>query len=132
MAVDGKDTRILVVDDEPSVREFVERALRHYGYDVTSAADGNAAIAALSDGTVFDMLLTDIVMPDLDGVALALKVANDWPDTKIVMMSGYTQQRQRAHNLEELVEAIISKPFSIEDLCEQIDDVLSGKSKNPA
>lgn len=121
--------RILVVDDEPSVREFVERALHHFGYEVMSATDGNSALEILAKEPAFDVVLTDIVMPDLDGVSLALKIARDFPNTKIMMMSGYVQQRQRAYNLEKLVEDVLSKPFSIEDLCDRVDKVVKGERK---
>ena len=121
--------RILVVDDEPSVREFVERALHHFGYEVIAASDGNSALEILAKEPAFDVVLTDIVMPDLDGVSLALKIARDFPNTKIMMMSGYVQQRQRAYNLEKLVEDVLSKPFSIEDLCERVDKVVKGERK---
>lgn len=115
---------ILVADDEPSVREFVERALTHAGYTVTAVQDGNAALKALGQKK-FDLLLTDIVMPDLDGIALSLKVAKDYPDTKIMMMSGYANQRQRAHNLDFLAHEIISKPFTLDEIIKRVKIVLS-------
>lgn len=114
------DTRwILVADDEPSVRQFVERALNYAGYAVTAVPDGNAALEALTKRK-YDLLLTDIVMPDLDGIALALKVTKDYPDTRILMMSGYANQRQRAHNLEFLAHEVISKPFTLEEITKRI------------
>ena len=114
------DTRwILVADDEPSVRQFVERALNYAGYAVTAVPDGNAALEALTKRK-YDLLLTDIVMPDLDGIALALKVAKDYPDTRILMMSGYANQRQRAHNLDFLAHEVISKPFTLEEITKRI------------
>ncbi len=113
---------ILVADDEPSVREFVERALNYAGYAVKAVPDGNAALQALQERT-YDLLLTDIVMPDLDGIDLSLKVSKDYPDTRILMMSGYANQRQRAHNLEFLAHEVISKPFSLEEITRKIDSV---------
>jgi len=114
---------ILVADDEPSVREFVERALTYGGFQVTSVPDGNAALEAL-EKKKYDLLLTDIVMPDLDGIALSLKVAKDHPETKIVMMSGYANQRQRAHNLDYLAHEVISKPFTLDEIVKRIKSVL--------
>lgn len=116
--------KVLVADDEPSVREFVTRALVHGGFDVTAVHDGNAALEALGLET-YDLLLTDIVMPDMDGIALALKVAKDYPQTKIVMMSGYANQRQRAHNLDFLAHEVISKPFTLDDIIGRIGAVLA-------
>lgn len=115
---------ILVADDEPSVREFVERALNYAGFSVTAVPDGNAALEALTHRK-YDLLLTDIVMPDLDGIALSLKVAKDFPDTKIVMMSGYANQRQRAHNLDFLAHEVISKPFTLEEITKRISAALA-------
>jgi two-component system, cell cycle response regulator CpdR len=119
------DTKwILVADDEPSVRQFVERALNYAGYAVTAVPDGNAALEALTKRK-YDLLLTDIVMPDLDGIALALKVAKDYPDTRILMMSGYANQRQRAHNLDFLAHEVISKPFTLEEITKRISGALT-------
>ncbi|MDD9900014.1 MAG: response regulator [Alphaproteobacteria bacterium] len=115
---------ILVADDEPSVREFVERALNYAGFGVTAVPDGNAALDALSKRK-YDLLLTDIVMPDLDGIALSLKVSKDHPDTKILMMSGYANQRQRAHNLDFLVHEVITKPFSLEEITQKVQTALT-------
>jgi len=115
---------ILVADDEPSVREFVLRALTYGGFEVTSVPDGNAALAALAEKP-YDLLLTDIVMPDLDGIALALKVAKDYPATKIVLMSGYANQRQRAHNLDFLAQEVISKPFTLDEIVAKVKAVLA-------
>lgn len=119
------DTKwILVADDEPSVRQFVERALNYAGYAVTAVPDGNAALDALSKRK-YDLLLTDIVMPDLDGIALALKVSKDYPKTRILMMSGYANQRQRAHNLDFLAHEVISKPFTLEEVTKRISAALA-------
>lgn len=114
---------ILVADDEPSVRQFVERALNYAGYAVTAVPDGNAALEALGKRK-YDLLLTDIVMPDLDGIALSLKVAKDFPETKILMMSGYSNQRQRAHNLDFLAHEVISKPFTLDEITKRISSTL--------
>ena len=115
---------ILVADDEPSVREFVERSLAYAGYDVTAVPDGHAALEQLS-ARPFDLLLTDIVMPDLDGISLALKVAKDYPATRIMLMSGYANQRQRAHNLDFLAHDVLSKPFSLEEITRRVHDALT-------
>lgn len=124
-ATKSEDTKwILVADDEPAVRQFVERALNYAGYAVTAVPDGNAALEALAKRK-YDLLLTDIVMPDLDGIALSLKVSKDYPGTKILMMSGYANQRQRAHNLDFLAHEIISKPFALEDIMQRVKALLA-------
>lgn len=123
-ASDHDDTLwILVADDEPAVRQFVERALNYAGYAVTAVADGNAALEELAKRR-YHLLLTDIVMPELDGIALSLKAAKDYPDMKILMMSGYANQRQRAHNLDFLAHEVISKPFSLDEITNRVRDTL--------
>lgn len=124
MTKDDDTKWILVADDEPSVRQFVERALNYAGYAVTSVPDGNAALDALGKRE-YALLLTDIVMPDLDGIALSLKVAKDYPGTKILMMSGYANQRQRAHNLDFLAHEVISKPFTLEEITKRVSAALA-------
>ncbi len=114
---------ILVADDEPSVREFVERALNYAGFAVTAVGDGNAALTALARQP-YDLMLTDIVMPDLDGIALALKVSKDYPDMKILMMTGYSNQKERAHNLDFLAHEVIVKPFTLEEITRRVKAVL--------
>ncbi len=114
---------ILVAEDNDSVREYVERGLRSFGHEVTCAADGGAALACARANS-FDLLPTDIVMPVMDGIALALAVGEVAPQMPIVMMSGYAKERQRAHNLDSLIADILSKPFTLGELRTAIDRVL--------
>ena len=116
--------RILLAEDDPAVREFVSRALVHSGHNVTAVDDGLAAVEALT-GNAYDLLITDIVMPGMDGIALALKVSKDQPELPILMMTGYAAERQRAHNLEALIHKVIAKPFAMADLLAAVDDALA-------
>lgn len=116
-------SRIIVAEDEAGVREFVTRALTIDGHQVTAVEDGLRALDALASDD-FDLLLTDIVMPGLDGIALALKVGTSYPDMRILLMSGYAAERQRAHNLEALVHRVVAKPFSLKELCEAVRQTL--------
>ncbi|RMD63919.1 MAG: response regulator [Alphaproteobacteria bacterium] len=124
--------RILVAEDDLAVQSFVARALAHRGHAVTAVGDGVQALEALNDGA-FDILLTDIVMPGLDGIALALKVAREWPQMPVLLMTGYAAERQRAHNLEELIHEVITKPFTLTQVCDAVEaalqrrDVASGR-----
>ncbi len=115
--------RILVAEDDRAVQSFVARALRLRGYQVTAVDDGLQALEALNAGT-YDLLVTDIVMPGLDGIALALKVARDDPDLPILLITGYSADRQRAHNLDELICRVLVKPFSLQEICDTVADVL--------
>lgn len=115
--------KIIIAEDDAAVREFVDRALSYRGHDVTAVADGIDALAAIGEED-YELLITDIVMPGLDGIALALKLAKERPDLTILMMTGYAAERQRAHNLESLIHQVIAKPFSLEQICDAVDEAL--------
>lgn len=119
---------ILIAEDEMAIRMFVSRALEHRGHSTVSVEDGGAAIDAMATEK-FDLLLTDIVMPIMDGIALALKVSSENPEMPILMMTGYSHERQRAHNLECLIHDVISKPFSLDELCDTVDNILKNQKK---
>ncbi len=120
--------RVLIAEDDMAVQSFVCRALAHRGHDVTGVDDGIRALEALQTQE-YDALLTDIVMPGMDGIALALKVSRDWPNLPILLMTGYSAERQRAHNLEALVFKVIPKPFTLAQICDAVDAML--QAHNP-
>ena len=109
--------KILIAEDDDAIRELVMRALDEDGHELTGTADGAEALEVLShhDGE-FDLLLTDVKMPVLDGIALALATGRDHPDVAIMLMTGYADQRERAHGLDALVHDVINKPFSVEQI----------------
>jgi len=120
--------RILVAEDESIIREFVARALTLKGHEVVTAEDGGFAVEVLiEDRGGFDLLLSDIKMPVMDGIALALKVGADYPGLKIVLMTGFADQRERAHGLEALIHDVIAKPFTLEVLIKAVDDALNDR-----
>ncbi len=90
------------------MRELVARALKQDGHEVVANCDGAAALdALLRDGGAFDLLLTDIKMPMMDGIALALAASRDYPALPILLMTGYADQRERASGLELLIRDVI-------------------------
>ena len=106
--------RILVAEDDPSVRAFVVSALTMKGHEVVAEEDGGLAAETVdSEEGRFDLLLSDIKMPIMDGIGLALHVAAKYPDIIIVLMTGFADQRERAHGLEALIYDVITKPFSL-------------------
>jgi CheY-like chemotaxis protein len=117
---------ILLAEDDEAVREFVKRALGHYGHRVTAVGDGGAALAALEESP-YDLLLTDIVMPGMDGIALALKATKERPALPVVLMTGFAAERQRAHNLDALIDRVVSKPFSLKEICAVVEDALQAR-----
>ncbi|WP_334130386.1 response regulator [Sneathiella sp.] len=122
--------RILIAEDEAALREFISRALIHHGHEVVAVGDGADALVTLQRGQPFDLLLTDIVMPVMDGIALALKVAKEFPDLRILMMTGYAAERQRAYNLDVLIHDVIAKPFTLAEICEKVTEALTSDRTN--
>ena len=120
--------RILIAEDDDNVRAFVARALAHAGHEVVEAEDGGlASEVMLEEGGRFDLLLSDIKMPVMDGIALALNVASSWPAVTILLMTGFADQRERAHGLEALIYDVIPKPFSLQVLMDKVADALAGR-----
>ncbi|MBL6953693.1 MAG: response regulator [Alphaproteobacteria bacterium] len=116
--------RILIAEDEESVRNLVTRVLQLHDHEVKAVVDGSAALEALSQDE-YDLLLTDIVMPVVDGIALALKASAAYPTLRILMMTGYAEQKRRAHNLDVLIHDVLLKPFSIEELAQAVEQTLN-------
>jgi two-component system cell cycle response regulator CpdR len=117
--------RILIAEDDDSVRAFLEMALSMEGHDITLAFDGAMAFDVLNEQKGdFDLLLTDIQMPVMDGIALALSAARDFPELTILMMTGYAHQRERAFGLDKLVHDVVSKPFSLAQIRESVQGAL--------
>lgn len=120
--------RILIAEDDENVRQFVSRALMIAGHEVIEAEDGGLAAELVEEHEGrFDLLLSDIKMPVMDGIALALTVAADYPGITIVLMTGFADQRERAHGLDALIYDVIPKPFTLQGLMEKVDDALAGR-----
>ena len=120
--------RLLIVDDEESMRTLVARAIAMDGHEIVTAADGAEALEILSNGqNAFDLLLTDIQMPVMDGIALALTAARDLPDLTILLMTGFADQRERASGLNAIAHDVISKPFSVADIRSAVADALAAR-----
>ncbi|RYE56915.1 MAG: response regulator [Rhizobiaceae bacterium] len=107
--------RILITEDEDSLRSFVARALRMDGHETIEAADGAEGLEALAEGK-FDLLLSDIRMPVMDGIELTHKAAAAHPGLKILLMTGYAEQRERADDLASKIIDVVSKPFTLPDI----------------
>ena len=113
---------ILIVDDEDPVREFVRDALESEGYTILDTADPLEARRIATTQTVH-LLLTDVVMPRMNGLELADRVEAASPTTKVLMMSGFMTPPMKASG-----RTILSKPFSIDALLNAVRDALSGRS----
>jgi DNA-binding response OmpR family regulator len=118
--------RILLVDDEEPVRGFLRRALEMDGHAVVTAEDGGEGLERLQEEAgAFDLLITDIRMPIMDGIALALAAKRDFPNVTVLLMTGFADQRERAKNLDAIVADVLTKPFSLSDLRATVRRVLS-------
>ncbi|HZC33312.1 MAG TPA: response regulator [Candidatus Bathyarchaeia archaeon] len=108
---------VLVVDDEPAIRTWVERVLARWGIDAVLAADGRQALRLVADGTVRpDVLLTDLEMPSMGGVELAARMHALRPGMRIVMMTGDAGRAAAARERSSLVAVVLDKPILISDL----------------
>ncbi len=122
--------RILISEDEISLRDLVVRALAEDGHGTVACGDGAAALDAVArDAGRFDLLLADIKMPIMDGIALALAVARDHPSLPILLMTGYADQRERASGLEALVSGVLTKPFTLAELRFAVAAALASRGK---
>jgi two-component system, cell cycle response regulator CpdR len=122
--------RILIAEDEEAIRNLVARALRQDGHDVMTANDGAQALDVLGrENGAFELLLTDIRMPVMDGIALAHAAAREHPTVTILLMTGYADQRERAHGLDALIHDVIPKPFSLGTMRRAVNDALDALAR---
>ncbi|WP_193170333.1 hybrid sensor histidine kinase/response regulator [Nisaea nitritireducens] len=131
--LDGTESRkdltgvetIMLVEDEDPVRLFGARALRNKGYKVIEARNGEAALQLLSDKSEeIDLLITDVVMPGMDGPTLVRKVREDRPDLRVICISGYSEDALRQRIEEDTNIHFLPKPFSLKQLAGTVKDVL--------
>lgn len=115
--------RILLVEDEDAVH-LLQRALANKGYDVLAADCGESALKLMEeqDDPDLDLLVTDVVMPGIDGPTLAQRMRQKSPKLKIVFMSGYTEDRLKDHMGEDIF--FLPKPFTLKQLAEKVKEVL--------
>jgi CheY-like chemotaxis protein len=118
--------RILIADDEEAIRSLIARALRQDGHEVMTATDGAHALDVLGrEGGAFELLLSDIRMPVMDGIALAHAAARAHPGVTILLMTGYADQRERASGLDALIHDVVTKPFSLVQIRQAVNDALA-------
>ena len=122
--------RILIAEDEEALCAMCARALTTDGHDVKTARDGSEALDVLTrEEGRFDLLLTDVRMPIMDGIALALTAARDYPNMTILLMTGYADQRERAYGLDALIHDVITKPFTLASLRAAVNEALTVKTR---
>jgi two-component system, cell cycle response regulator CpdR len=122
--------RILIAEDESMLCDMCARALADDGHEVETAHDGTEALDALNKHSgQFDLLLTDVRMPKMDGIALSMAAAREFPDLTILLMTGYADQRERAQVLDPLVHDVLAKPFSVASLRGAVNEALAVRAR---
>ena len=117
--------RILLTEDDDSVRAFVSRALELDGHKVETACNGAEALDQLTqnDGG-YDLLVTDVKMPIMDGIALAHEASDHWPRMPILLMTGFADQRERAQDLADVIRDVVTKPFTLQQIREAVSEAV--------
>ncbi len=113
--------RILLAEDEEAMRTYLARALQNAGYDVVAVDRGTAALPYLQGGE-FDLLLSDIVMPEMDGIELAQRCAEISPRTKVMFITGFAAVTLKASR-EAPQAKVLSKPFHLKDLVMEVERI---------
>ncbi len=116
--------RILLAEDDDSMRAFLQRALERAGHSVDAVGDGVDALAALISER-FDLLLADIVMPGLDGIELARRAVDDDPNLRVILITGFAAVALRARDEAPTSTQIPSKPMHLRELVTQVDEILA-------
>ena len=116
---------ILLAEDDKSMLTFLVQALERAGHKVTARSDGLEALEALDDSSVkYDLLLTDIVMPGMDGIELAQKATDKCPAMKVMFITGFAAVAMAQQDKIQKNARMLSKPFHLNDLVQQVESLL--------
>ena len=118
--------QILIVEDDNSVRMLAARALETAGHAISVAEDGERGFARISEAAGgFDLVVSDIRMPGMDGIEMAKAAARRFPGLRILLVTGYADQRERAADLNGVVVDVLLKPFTLAEIRERVARALS-------
>ena len=116
--------RILLAEDDTSMREYLQRALQRVGYDVVAVGCGTEAMPLL-ERERFDLLLTDIVMPEMDGIELAQKASVIDPGIRVMFITGFAAVALNPDSRAPKDAKVLSKPFHLRDLVNEVEKLLA-------
>jgi two-component system, cell cycle response regulator CpdR len=117
--------KILIVEDDESVRVLSARALEKAGHVVDMACDGAAGLDRIEGANgSYDLVVSDIRMPEMDGIELAKAAAAKFPRLRIMLMTGYADQRERAQDLDGVVVDVVQKPFTLAEIRSRVERAL--------
>lgn len=118
--------KILIVEDDESVRTLAARALERAGHAIETADDGAAGLARIrASGGGFDLVVSDIRMPEMDGIEMAKAAASSYPGLRIMLVTGYADQRERAEDLRGVIVDVVQKPFTLAEIRERVGRALA-------
>jgi two-component system cell cycle response regulator CpdR len=118
--------KILIVEDDESVRSFTARAIAASGHEVETAEDGDIGLETIrkAEGG-YDLVLSDIRMPAMDGIEMAMRAASEFPGLKILLMTGYAEQRERAADLAQVIIDVVPKPFTLLEIRTKVQQAIA-------
>jgi DNA-binding NtrC family response regulator len=122
-----KRSNVLVVDDEPTVCRSLEKVLRRKGYEVSQALNVSAALDSLEVGQNFDLIIADLMMPQAGGLELLKIVKERWPQTPVLIITGYASIASAVEATQHGAGGYLPKPFTPEELEKAVDEVMSAK-----
>jgi CheY-like chemotaxis protein len=122
---------VLVVDDEELVRKFVERVMREAGYETATASDGPEALEVAAKLETFDILVTDVMMPQMTGDELARRLRQSTPEIKVLYLTGFSDRLFKEKVTLWADEAFLDKPCSVKGLLEAVSLLLFGRFQQP-
>lgn len=117
--------KILLVEDDASVRVLAARALEKAGYSVDTADDGAAGLDRIhSESGGYDLVVSDIRMPEMDGIEMAKAANRRFPGMRIMLVTGYADQRERAEELDGIIVDVVQKPFTLAEIRARVERAL--------
>ncbi|CDX23995.1 MULTISPECIES: response regulator [unclassified Mesorhizobium] len=118
--------KLLIVEDDESVRTLAARALERDGHNVTVATDGAQGLDMIRQARGgYDLVVSDIRMPEMDGIEMATAAAREFPVMRIMLMTGYADQRERAEELNGIILDVVQKPFTLAEIRTRVGKALS-------
>ncbi|WP_378948269.1 response regulator [Mesorhizobium sp. ANAO-SY3R2] len=118
--------KLLIVEDDESVRTLAARALERAGHTVDVACDGAEGLEVIhAESGIYDLIVSDIRMPEMDGIEMAQHAARAYPGLPILLMTGYADQRERAEELDAIIIDVVQKPFTLADIRDRVSLALA-------
>ena len=126
--LNGNGERVLLIEDDPGVLKYAESALRQFGYSPFPALDGKQAIAVFQqEAGNFDLILSDVVLPDINGLDLVVKLTEEHPGIPVIMCSGYTEDKVKQSIINNRGFGFVQKPYKVHELLKIIKETITGR-----